>query len=38
MELWRGRGGDYIEGDNISIVRFFFNKELEHETVFFIAA
>jgi hypothetical protein len=28
---------DYIEGDNISIVSFFFNKRLEHESGFFIA-
>ena len=37
MERCRDRGGDYIEGDNISIVTFFFNKELEHESGFFIA-
>ena len=37
MERCRDRGGDYIEGDNISIVLFFFNKGLEHESGFFIA-
>ena len=37
MERCRDRGGDYIEGDNISIVWFFFNKGLEHESGFFIA-
>ena len=37
MERCRDREGDYIEGDNISIVRFFFNKGLEHESGFFIA-
>ena len=37
MEQCRDRGGDYIEGDNISIVWFFFNKGLEHESGFFIA-
>ena len=37
MERCRDRGGDYIEGDNISIVWFFFNKALEHESGFFIA-
>jgi len=37
MERYRDRGGDYIEGDNISIVWFFFNKGLEHESGFFIA-
>ena len=36
-ERCRDRGGDYIEGDNISIVWFFFNKGLEHESGFFIA-
>jgi hypothetical protein len=38
MERCRDRGGDYIEGDNISNVWFFFNKGLEHECGFFIAA
>jgi hypothetical protein len=38
MERCRDRGGDYIEGDNISVVSFFFNKGLEHESGFFIAA
>jgi hypothetical protein len=38
MERCRDRGGDYIEGDNISIVWFFFNNGLEHESSFFIAA
>jgi len=37
MERCRDRGGDYIEGDNISIVWFVFNKGLEHESGFFIA-
>jgi hypothetical protein len=37
MERCRDRGGDCIEEDNISIVRFFFNKGLEHESGFFIA-
>ena len=37
MERCRDRGGDYIEGDNTSIVWFFFNKGLEHESSFFIA-
>jgi hypothetical protein len=37
MERSRDRGGDYIEGDYISIVCFFFNKGLEHESGFFIA-
>jgi len=37
MERCRDWGGDYIEGDNISIVWFFFNKGLEHESGFFIA-
>jgi len=37
MERCRDRGRDYIEGDNISIVWFFFNKGLEHESGFFIA-
>ena len=37
MEQCGDRGGDYIEGDNISIVWFFFNKGLEHESGFFIA-
>ena len=37
MERCRDRRGDYIEGDNISIVWFFFNKGLEHESGFFIA-
>jgi len=37
MKRCRDRGGDYIEGDNISIVWFFFNKGLEHESSFFIA-
>ena len=36
MEWCRDRGGDYTEGDNISIVWFFFNKGLEHESGFFI--
>jgi hypothetical protein len=36
-EEWRDRGGVYIEGDNISIVWFFFNKGLEHESGFLIA-
>ena len=30
MERCRDRGGDYIEGDNISNVSFFFNKGFEH--------
>ena len=37
MERCWDRGGDYIEGDNISIVWFFSNKGLEHESGFFIA-
>jgi len=37
MERCRDRRGDYIEGDNISIFWFFFNKVLEHESGFFIA-
>jgi hypothetical protein len=37
MERCRDRGGDYIEGDKILIVLFFFNKGLEHESGFFIA-
>jgi hypothetical protein len=37
MERCRDREGDYIEGDNISIVLFFFNKGLQHESGFFIA-
>jgi len=37
MERCRDREGDYIEGDNISIVWIFFSKELEHESGFFIA-
>jgi len=37
MERCRDRGGDYIEGDNISNVWFCFNKGLEHESGFFIA-
>ena len=37
MERCRDRGGDYIEGDNISIVWIFFNKGLQHESGFFIA-
>ena len=37
MEQCRDRGGDYIEGDNFSIVWFFFNKGLENESGFFIA-
>ena len=37
MERCRDRGGDCIEGDNISIVWFFFNKRLEHESGLFIA-
>ena len=36
-ERCRDRGGDYTEGDNTSIVWFFFNKGLEHESGFFIA-
>jgi hypothetical protein len=37
LERRRDRGGDYTEGDNISIVWFVFNKGLEHESGFFIA-
>jgi len=37
MERCGDRGRDCIEGDNISIVCFFFNKGLDHESGFFIA-
>ena len=37
MERCRDRGEDYTEGDDISIVWFFFNEGLEHESGFFIA-